>query len=116
MHHRRCYASVCTLNGKIYALGGNNGIMRLRSAEVYCPKTNQWTLIASMNRRRSDADACAFNDRIYITGSVLISIIFTQNDPKKTFAFQAATMVTIAHTLAKFTMLQRMNGQRLLIC
>lgn len=83
MHHRRCYASVCTLNGKIYALGGNNGIMRLRSAEVYCPKTNQWTLIASMNRRRSDADACAFNDRIYITGSVLISIIFTQNDPKK---------------------------------
>lgn len=70
MHDRRCYGSVGVLNGKIYAMGGNNGTRRLYSCEYYNPDTNQWTLFANMNRRRSDADACTFNGRIYVTGFV----------------------------------------------
>lgn len=72
MHHRRSYTTVCTLNGKIYAMGGNNGSARLNSCETYDPETNQWTLIANMNRQRSDGNACTLNGRIYITGFIII--------------------------------------------
>lgn len=68
MHDRRCYPCVCVLNGKIYAMGGKSMHSRLYSCEIYNPESNQWILIASMNRRRSDAAACTFNGRIYITG------------------------------------------------
>lgn len=69
MHHRRCYVSVCVLNGNIYAIGGHDGHSRLRTVEVYCPKTNQWTLLESMDTRRSDADACVVDGQIYVLGS-----------------------------------------------
>lgn len=68
MHYRRCYVSLCVFNGKIYALGGHDSHNRLRSAEVYCPKTNQWTLLENMTIRRSDADACELDGKIYIFG------------------------------------------------
>lgn len=68
MHHRRCYVSVCELDGKIYAIGGHDGHNRLRAAEVYCPETNQWSLLASMTVKRSDADACVVDRKIYILG------------------------------------------------
>lgn len=74
MHDRRCYGCVCVLNGKIYALGGNNGTRRLYSCENYNPDTNQWTFIENMNRRRSDADACTFDGRIYVTGLCYVEI------------------------------------------
>lgn len=68
MHHRRCYVSVCVLNGKIYVMGGHDGHSRLHSLEMYCPETNQWTLLCNMKQRRSDADACELNGKIYIVG------------------------------------------------
>lgn len=69
MHEKRCYVSTSLLNSNIYVLGGNNGMPeRLNSCEMYNPDTNQWTLIANMNRRRSDADSCTFDGRIYVTG------------------------------------------------
>ena len=52
----------------IYAMGGYDGSTRQNTAEKYDPITNQWTMIASMNAQRSDADACTLNNRIYITG------------------------------------------------
>lgn len=114
MHQKRCYASVCLLDGKIYAMGGNNGHMRLNSCEVYCPETNQWTLIASLNRRRSDADACVHHGRIYITGIFHFQSIFSLRfiSYKRLAAFtQVATMATRAYNPVKFTMLKKMNGQ-----
>lgn len=68
MHSRRCYVSVCALNGKIYAMGGHDGIDRLRTVECYCPETNQWTILQSMSTERSDAHACVLNEKIYIIG------------------------------------------------
>lgn len=84
MHYRRCYVSVCVFNDKIYAIGGHDGHNRLRTAEVYDPETNQWTLLASMTNRRSDADCCVVNDNIYVVGLCEIcSVIFLKNFLKK---------------------------------
>ena len=71
----------------IYALGGYDGThvsidgskrfefhsifqfpQRQSTGERYCPKTNQWTMIAPMHFQRSDADACSLDGKIYITG------------------------------------------------
>lgn len=68
MHTRRCYVSVTALNGLIYALGGYDGSVRHNTGECYCPKTNQWTMIAPMHMARSDANACSMDGKIYITG------------------------------------------------
>ena len=54
--------------GKIYALGGNNGMGRLSSCERYDPSANQWELVASMNWPHSDASAATLNGKIYIAG------------------------------------------------
>lgn len=70
MHTQRCYVAVVEHNGLIYALGGYDGKNRLDSAERYDPITNQWTLIPNMNCLRSDAHACTFNGKIYITGKL----------------------------------------------
>lgn len=71
MYERRCYVSVCELNGYIYAMGGHNGVERLRSMERYDPCKNQWTLLQPMIVRRSDAAACRLNGKIYIFGNFM---------------------------------------------
>lgn len=68
MHSRRCYVSVAVLDEHIYAIGGYDGHTRLNTVERYDPKTNQWILVASMNRQRSDGDACSLNGKIYAMG------------------------------------------------
>lgn len=64
MYERRCYISVAVLDGFIYAIGGFDGHGRLKSTERYDPDTNQWTLTASMNERRSDASATSLQGRV----------------------------------------------------
>ena len=61
MYSARCYVSVVTLDGKLYAMGGFNGRERLNSVERFDPVENQWTMVASMNRARSDAGAAVYN-------------------------------------------------------
>ncbi|GFN92473.1 kelch-like protein 10 [Plakobranchus ocellatus] len=78
MNIKRSYVSVALLDGFIYAMGGFEGpprnpsgvinSPRLRSAERFNPSTNQWTLIANMRERRSDASATSLNGEIYICG------------------------------------------------
>ncbi|RUS89374.1 hypothetical protein EGW08_002894 [Elysia chlorotica] len=78
MNIKRSYVSVALLDGHIYAMGGFEGpprnpsgvinSPRLRSAERFNPLTNQWTLIANMRERRSDASATSLNGEIYICG------------------------------------------------
>ena len=45
MNEKRCYVSSAELGGYLYAIGGFNGTERLKSAERYDPKTNQWSFI-----------------------------------------------------------------------
>lgn len=54
-------------------ISGHDGQTRLRSCEVYCRETNQWTLMKSMITRRSDADACEFDGKIYIFGAYILT-------------------------------------------
>lgn len=68
MHSRRCYVSVVELNGKIYAMGGHDGIQRLNSVERYDPMTNQWTMLAPLSTDRSDASCTALNGKLYAIG------------------------------------------------
>ena len=46
---------VAVLNGKLYALGGFDSSVRLKSAEVYDPERNKWSEIADMIYSRSVA-------------------------------------------------------------
>lgn len=47
-------------------MGGFDGHHRLSSAEKYDFEKNQWTMIAPMNSRRSDACATVFNSKCII--------------------------------------------------
>lgn len=53
-----------SIGGEIYAVGGFDGRSRMKSAETYDPQKNQWHIIPSMNRARSDASAAALNGRV----------------------------------------------------
>ncbi|KDR15171.1 kelch-like protein 10 [Zootermopsis nevadensis] len=66
---RRCL-SVAVLRGAVYAMGGLDGRLRLKTAETYDCKTNQWSWIAPMNRERRSASAAVLNDNIYVAGGV----------------------------------------------
>ncbi len=64
MYERRCYVSVAVLDGLIYAIGGFNGYGRLKTAERYETNTNQWTMMAPMTERRSDASATSLQGKV----------------------------------------------------
>ena len=68
MNDGRCYVASATLNDKIYACGGFNGTIRLRSAEIYDPVLNQWGALPDMALIRSDAACVAYNKKIYVIG------------------------------------------------
>ena len=61
MYHQRCYVAVTVLEELLYACGGYDGRTRMQSVERYDPETNQWSLMADMHCRRSDAGAEALN-------------------------------------------------------
>ncbi|XDV31725.1 hypothetical protein PO909_002688, partial [Leuciscus waleckii] len=72
MYERRGFISVAVLDGLIYAIGGVDGGVdgqqRLKTVERYDPNTNQWTMMAPMNEKRSNASATSLQGRIYICG------------------------------------------------
>ena len=68
MSSKRCYLEIQHLDGKIFALGGHDGLERLRSAEVYNISTNQWGPISDMLHQRSDFASVVHNGSIYVMG------------------------------------------------
>merc|ERR1712233_297856 len=67
---RRCRGrlGVAVMNGKLYALGGFDCAVRLKSAEVYDPETNKWSEISDMIHSRSAPACSAMNGRLYVCG------------------------------------------------
>jgi len=62
-------AAVAGSDGRIYAIGGNNGGSALNTVEAYDPASNTWTTAASLPTARSDLAAVAGPDgRIYAIG------------------------------------------------
>jgi len=83
----RCVAiaGVAVLGGLVYAVGGFNGSLRVRTVDVYDPAKDSWSSVASMEARRSTLGAAVLNGCIYAiggfdgsSGTIIIVIIIIQ--------------------------------------
>ena len=61
-------AGVSVMNGLVYAVGGFNGSLRVRTVDVYDPIKDMWSSVASMEARRSTLGAAILNGMIYAVG------------------------------------------------
>lgn len=59
---------VVFMAGKVYAVGGFNGSLRVRTVDVYDGVKDQWTSIASMQERRSTLGAAVLSELLYAVG------------------------------------------------
>jgi N-acetylneuraminic acid mutarotase len=57
-----------SVNGKIYAIGGENGDVTTRTNEEYDPETNTWTTRTSMPTARSRFAIAVYQNKIYVIG------------------------------------------------
>ena len=55
MATKRLGVGVAVVNRLLYAVGGFDGVNRLRSVECYHPENDEWQFLASMNSTRSGA-------------------------------------------------------------
>lgn len=55
MHICRGGVGVAALGGYLFAIGGHDGKTYLNTAEKYCPKTDSWSMVASMKTSRAGA-------------------------------------------------------------
>jgi len=62
---------VAVVDGKIYAIGGQNGEGVLNITEEYDPITNDWTTKTSMPTARSDFGIAVYQDKIYVIGGTI---------------------------------------------
>ncbi len=60
--------AAAAVNGKIYAIGGFDGGVRLATVEEYDPLTNSWATIATMPTARRLLAAAEANGKIYAIG------------------------------------------------
>merc|ERR1712218_98131 len=68
MNQRRCYVASASMEEKVYACGGFDGHNRLRSAEIYDPSIDQWSMLPDMSMVRSDAACVSYNEKIWVIG------------------------------------------------
>ena len=68
MPGRRCRCGVAVVRGRVYAVGGFNGSLRVRTVDMYDPTADSWSSIASMEARRSTLGVAVLNDHIYAVG------------------------------------------------
>ena len=52
----------------MYAVGGFNGSLRVRTVDMYDPTADSWSSIASMEAKRSTLGVAVMNDHIYAVG------------------------------------------------
>ena len=51
MDTRRCRCGVAVVRGRVYAVGGFNGALRVRTVDEYDPAKDKWASVASMDAR-----------------------------------------------------------------
>ena len=54
--------------GRVYAVGGFNGSLRVRTVDAYDGVRDQWTTVPSMQERRSTLGAAVLGDLLYAIG------------------------------------------------
>ena len=101
----RRYLAAAAVNGKIYAIGGNdaNGNI-LNTVEVYDPNSNSWSTAASMPTARFGLAAAAVNGKIYAIGGHDVNFYIVNTvevyDPNSNSWSAAASMPTARRFLA----------------
>ena len=63
MTSRRVGAGVVTVNRLLFAMGGFDGVNRLKTVECYYPEHNEWRFVAPMHTARSGAGACQCHNK-----------------------------------------------------
>lgn len=61
-------AGVVYVSGCVYAVGGFNGSLRVRTVDCYDPMMDRWTSVSSMQDRRSTLGAAVLNGLLYAVG------------------------------------------------
>nr|XP_033775442.1 kelch-like protein 42 [Geotrypetes seraphini] len=64
MNQKRANFKLLTLNGKLYAVGGQS----LSNVECYSPEHDWWTFIAALPTALAEFSACACQGKIYVVG------------------------------------------------
>lgn len=82
----RSYAGVAKTDSFVYAFGGSNAGVALKSCEKYNLKDRNWQALGNMLFPRHSFTPCIFNDLIYLANSTHISFYFSiameRFDPK----------------------------------
>ncbi|PVD35896.1 hypothetical protein C0Q70_02865 [Pomacea canaliculata] len=68
MNTTRSRVGVAVLNGRLYAIGGYNGVDRLNTVESFEPSIRKWKKVASMNCKRSALGAAAVGGKLLVCG------------------------------------------------
>ena len=69
MNTKRSGVSAVTLSGgRIFLIGGYDGVLRQRTTEFYNPQTNAWIYGPSMEVARSNFATCVIRDYVYVIG------------------------------------------------
>lgn len=61
-------SGVVYVSGCVYAVGGFNGSLRVRTVDCYDPMMDRWTSVSSMQDRRSTLGAAVLNGLLYAVG------------------------------------------------
>jgi N-acetylneuraminic acid mutarotase len=64
----RYWATAVGLNGKLYVIGGYNGIDPVTTVEMYDPATNRWRTVSGMPTERWSPGAGAIGGKVYAVG------------------------------------------------
>ncbi len=64
----RSRVAVAVLQGKLYAIGGYNGLERLSTVEVFEPDVKKWKRVSSISKPRSALGSAVLNNRLYVCG------------------------------------------------
>lgn len=72
----RYFASACTLDDKIYVIGGMSGengpgAKIIGAMEMYDPALDKWVKLSDMPKSRAILSVCALNGKIYAIGGVV---------------------------------------------
>jgi len=59
---------IAVMDGKIYAVGGHDGLEFLDTVEMFDPAMNKWENITSMTRARNGAGAAVIGSHLYAIG------------------------------------------------
>lgn len=59
------FIGLCVLAGRVYAVGGFNGSLRVRTVDVYDASSDQWSSSPGMEARRSTLGVAVLNNFIY---------------------------------------------------